>query len=81
MLRQVQTFDAPQPMQKNSCFSGSNATGSPQPHAWGVGAREAWTRRGWNPGVPVLGTRSDVFVSSVMDTADPGCYVTSVRNQ
>lgn len=42
--RHVHSFAPPQPEQKNSCLSTSKATGRPQPHACGVGARIAWTR-------------------------------------
>ena len=68
----MQTLLAPHPMQKNSCFSGSNATGSPHPQARGVGAREACTVRRWYACASAFGTLSDVFVPFVMETTGLG---------
>lgn len=70
---QVHSFAAPQPMQKNSLCSTSNATGEPQPHAAGLGSFAARRKR-WGP-AGMRGRRAvaDSKTPSLMES--PGCLL------
>lgn len=78
---QVHTFDEPQPMQKNSCLSGSKATGSPHPQDRGVGARVACTTRDRPRRAACSGRCSEVVLPLVMAITGPKDRVIKVLGQ
>jgi hypothetical protein len=64
--RQVHARAAPHPMQKNSCFSTSNATMDPQPQAAGFGKRRARISRWRAAGTDTSGEPHGLTLSSTM---------------
>lgn len=58
-------------MQKNSCLTESNATGSPQPQAMGLGTREACTMRRALHLTVASPRLADAAASSAMETTGP----------